>query len=62
MRCTTSLRFATFFFRLLLLANGMKLCGDAIVDAELIAAPPSTKNQEQSRDPETHQIKKGNQL
>jgi IS5 family transposase len=45
----------------LLLANGMKLCGGTIVDATLIAAPASTKNQEQSRDPEMHQSKKGNQ-
>jgi IS5 family transposase len=45
----------------LLLANGMKLSGGTIVDATLIAAPPSTKNQEQSRDPEMHQSKKGKQ-
>ena len=45
----------------LLLANGMKLSGGTIVDATLIAAPPSTKNQEHSRDPEMHQSKKGNQ-
>jgi IS5 family transposase len=45
----------------LLLANGMKLSGGTIVDATLITAPPSTKNQEQSRDPEMHQSKKGNQ-
>jgi IS5 family transposase len=45
----------------LLLATGMKLSGGTIVDATLIAAPPSTKNQEQSRDPEMHQSKKGNQ-
>jgi len=45
----------------LLLANGMKLSGGTIVDATLIAAPPSTKNQEQRRDPEMHQSKKGNQ-
>ena len=45
----------------LLLAHGMKLSGGTIVDATLIAAPPSTKNQEQSRDPEMHQSKKGNQ-
>ena len=43
----------------LLLANGMKLSGGTIVDATLITAPPSTKNQEQSRDPEMHQSKKG---
>jgi IS5 family transposase len=45
----------------LLLANGMKLSGGTIVDATLIAAPPSTKNEEKSRDPEMHQTKKGNQ-
>ena len=45
----------------LLLASGMKLCGGTIVDATLIAAPPSTKNRDQSRDPEMHQSKKGNE-
>ena len=45
----------------LLLAHGMTLSGGTIVDATLIAAPSSTKNQEQSRDPEMHQSKKGNQ-
>ncbi len=45
----------------LLLANGMKLSGGTIVDATLIAAPPSLKNEEKSRDPEMHQTKKGNQ-
>jgi len=45
----------------LLLANGMKLSGGTIVDATLIAAPPSTKNKDQARDPEMHQSKKGNQ-
>ena len=45
----------------LLQANGMKLCGGTIVDATLIAAPPSTKNREHSRDPEMHQSKKGKQ-
>ena len=45
----------------LLLANGMKLSGGTIVDATLIAAPPSTKNRDHSRDPEMHQSKKGNQ-
>jgi IS5 family transposase len=45
----------------LLQANGMKLSGGTIVDATLIAAPPSTKNEDQSRDPEMHQSKKGNQ-
>jgi IS5 family transposase len=45
----------------LLQANGVKLSGGTIVDATLIAAPPSTKNEEQKRDPEMHQSKKGKQ-
>jgi IS5 family transposase len=45
----------------LLMANGMKLSGGTIVDATLIAAPPSVKNEEKARDPEMHQTKKGNQ-
>ena len=45
----------------LLQANGLKLSGGTIVDATLIAAPPSTKNEQQSRDPEMHQSKKGKQ-
>ena len=45
----------------LLLAKGMKLSGGTIVDATLIAAPPSTKNQDNSRDPEMHQTRKGNE-
>ena len=44
----------------LLMANGMRLSGGTIVDATLIAAPPSTKNQDKSRDPQMHQTKKGN--
>jgi IS5 family transposase len=32
-----------------------------LVDATLIAAPPSTKNQAKKRDPEMHQTRKGNQ-
>ena len=44
----------------LLMANGMRLSGGTIVDATLSAAPPSTKNQDKSRDPEMHQTKKGN--
>ena len=45
----------------LLQSNGMKLSGGTIVDATPIAAPPSTKNQEQTRDPEMCPSKKGNQ-
>lgn len=45
----------------LLQANGVKVSGGTIVDATLIAAPPSTKNEDKARDPEMHQVKKGNQ-
>ena len=45
----------------MLLVNGMKLSGGTIVDATIIAAPSSTKNNEKARDPEMHQTKKGNQ-
>jgi transposase, IS5 family len=43
----------------LLLANGLKLSGGAIVDATIIAAPSSTKNADQSRDPQMHSTSKG---
>ena len=45
----------------LLQANGVKVSGGTIVDATLIAAPPSIKNEEKARDPEMHQTKKGHQ-
>ena len=41
--------------------KGLLLKEGTIVDATLIAAPPSTKNQSKARDPEMHQSKKGNQ-
>ena len=41
--------------------KGLLLREGTIVDATLIAAPPSTKNAEKKRDPEMHQTKKGNQ-
>ena len=41
--------------------NGLMLREGTIVDATLIAAPSSTKNQEGKRDPEMTQTKKGNQ-
>jgi len=44
-----------------LVKHGMKLSRGTIVDATIIAAPPSTKNQDKARDPEMHQTKKGNQ-
>ena len=40
---------------------GLIMHGGTIVDATLIAAPPSTKNRERKRDPEMHQTKKGNE-
>ena len=42
-------------------AQGLLLREGTIVDASIIAAPPSTKNRDQARDPEMHQTKKGNQ-
>lgn len=39
-------------------ANGMKLASGTIVDATLIAAPGSTKNEQKARDPEMRQTKK----
>ena len=44
-----------------LAARGMKLAGGTIVDATIIAAPSSTKNQASARDPEMHQTRKGQQ-
>ena len=45
----------------LLTERGLLMRQGTIVDATIIAAPPSTKNKEKSRDPEMHQTKKGNQ-
>ena len=41
--------------------RGLSLRQGTIVDATLIHAPSSTKNQDGRRDPEMHQSKKGNQ-
>jgi IS5 family transposase len=41
--------------------RGLLMRQGTIVDATIIAAPPSTKNKEKARDPEMHQTKKGNQ-
>ena len=40
---------------------GLMMHGGSIVDASIIAAPSSTKNQESKRDEEMHSTKKGNQ-
>lgn len=44
-----------------LTARGLLLREGTLVDATLIAAPASTKNQEKKRDPEMHQTRKGQQ-
>ncbi|PKV13322.1 IS5 family transposase [Xanthomonas prunicola] len=41
--------------------QGQSLQSGTIVDATLIAAPSSTKNADRARDPEMHQVRKGNQ-
>ena len=43
----------------LLEKKGLMLKSGTIVDATIIAAPPSTKNAEGARDPEMHQTRKG---
>src|SRR5690242_14607056 len=40
-------------------AQGLLVSKGTMVDATLIHAPSSTKNQEQARDPKMHQTKKG---
>jgi IS5 family transposase len=45
----------------LLQEHGLFLKTGTVIDATLIAAPPSTKNRDRARDPEMHQTKKGNQ-
>ena len=41
--------------------RGLLMREGTLVDATIIAAPPSTKNEDRARDPEMHQAKKGNQ-
>jgi IS5 family transposase len=41
--------------------QGLLMRSGTIVDATIIAAPSSTKNADNTRDPEMHQTKKGNQ-
>lgn len=41
--------------------HGRLMHGGTIVDATIIEAPASTKNAEKKRDPEMHQVKKGNE-
>jgi transposase, IS5 family len=42
-------------------SRGVRITTGTIVDATIIHAPSSTKNREQQRDPEMHQVKKGQQ-
>ena len=42
-------------------ARGLLVSKGSMVDATIIHAPSSTKNQDKARDPEMHQTKKGNQ-
>ena len=44
-----------------MVATGHIMKGGTIVDATIIDAPSSTKNEEKNRDPEMHSTKKGNQ-
>jgi transposase, IS5 family len=41
--------------------NGIKIARGTIVDATIITAPSSTKNKDQKRDPEMHQVAKAKQ-
>jgi IS5 family transposase len=41
--------------------RGLLLREGTMVDATIIAAPPSTKNKDNTRDPDMHQTKKGNE-
>ena len=41
--------------------KGLRLSSGTIVDATIIHAPSSTKNEEKARDPDMHQTRKGNQ-
>ena len=45
----------------LLREKGLLLKKGTIVDSTIIAAPSSTKNQDKQRDPDAHQVKKGNE-
>lgn len=41
--------------------RGLLMRAGTVVDATIIAAPPSTKNRDQARDQDMHQTKKGQQ-
>ena len=56
-----ALRAGTDFAANSTIERSMKVAGGTMVDATFIPAPSSTKNADQSRDPEIHQTRKGNQ-
>ncbi|HEU5407262.1 MAG TPA: IS5 family transposase [Nitrospira sp.] len=41
--------------------HGSQISNETIIDATILGAPSSTKNKSGERDPEMHQVKKGNQ-
>ena len=43
-----------------LMERGLILKKGTIVDSTILSAPSSTKNKEKKRDPDAHQVKKGN--
>jgi IS5 family transposase len=45
----------------ILIERGLLLKAGTVVDATLIAAPPSTKNKDKTRDPDMHSSKRSNQ-
>ena len=45
---------------IILMERGLILKKGTIVDSTIISAPSSTKNKEKKRDPDAHQVKKGN--
>lgn len=49
------------YVNIFLKENGMKVSRGTIVDATIIDAPSSTKNQKKERDPDMKQTRKGNQ-
>ena len=42
-------------------ASGLMMHGGSVIDATIVSAPSSTKNRSGERDPEMHQVRKGNQ-
>ena len=60
-RCLAGLAHQLFGISGITWPSGGALKKGSIVDATIISAPSSTKNESNARDPEMHQTKKGNQ-